>query len=106
MLQVIRGANVRLKPAKESSVVTTVNAGTLLESTDKVGSWYKVIISRKKDGSILQGYIWENLVKIIGEEEKKRKEPEVVKVVEKKPEPEKRSLKKQERKRRKNSLSY
>jgi formylglycine-generating enzyme required for sulfatase activity len=100
-LQVIKGANVRLKPDKESSAIATVNAGTILESTDKVGSWYKVIISKKEDGKILQGYIWENLVKVIGEEAKVREEPEVVKVTEKKSEPEKKIIEKAVKKKKK-----
>ena len=100
-LQVIREANVRSQPIKESSVLTTVNAGTILESTDKVKSWYKVILSREKDGGILQGYIWENLVKVIGEEEKIRKEPEVVKVAENKPETEKKVIEKSGKKKKK-----
>jgi opacity protein-like surface antigen len=71
-------ANVRALPDASAEVITRVTAGTLLESTKKSGSWYKVSVTEK--GNSIDGYIHASIVEVIGgnpEEEEESPRPEL-----------------------------
>lgn len=63
----VEKANIRYEPDLMSSVVTTVAKETILESFEKQGEWFKVIIKSDKDGFVSIGYILSNDVEIISE---------------------------------------
>ncbi|MBN1271544.1 MAG: SH3 domain-containing protein [Candidatus Aminicenantes bacterium] len=69
-LRVMKRSNIRTKPTTQSKIITTVNPGTVLESIGKSDDWYQVNLLPDEQGTVLTGYIWENLVEVIKEEKK------------------------------------
>lgn len=65
---VVDKANVRLKPDIGSMVVETVTLGTILESEEQVGEWFKVSLPPDERGYIVTGYIHSSTVEIVKEE--------------------------------------
>ena len=63
----VEKANIRLEPDLKSPVVTTVAKETILESYEKQGEWFKVIIKSDKEGFVSIGYILSSDVEIISE---------------------------------------
>jgi len=90
----VESANIRLKPTIESTVISKAPLGAILESEEKVGSWYKVNLPPDESGFVVSGYIHESIVEVVGEieevptKEKAEEErpPEVIKPVVLKPE--------------------
>jgi len=75
----VQSANVRSEPDPTSPVVAQVKAGDLLESTQKVGSWYEVAVTDQKDQTI-SGYINSLVVDVVSEKgvtKPKVAEPEI-----------------------------
>lgn len=69
-------ANIRESPSLNSSIISTLEQGTLLVSNLKEGDWYQVILQNEEGEKI--GYIHENIVEveeIIIEKEKEEKKP-------------------------------
>jgi len=63
----VEKANIRLEPALKSPVVTTVAKETILESFEKQGEWFKVMIRSDKEGFSSIGYILSSDVEILSE---------------------------------------
>ena len=75
----VQSANVRSEPDPTSPVVAQVKAGDLLESTQKVGSWYEVAVTDQNDRTI-SGYINSLVVDVVSAKEvtkPKVAEPEI-----------------------------
>jgi len=94
---IVQGANIRMKPTIESTVILQAPLGAILKSEEKIGNWYKVNLPPDESGFIVSGYIHENMLEIIEEikkipEEIKPKEvekiPEVKEKIEEKKPPE------------------
>jgi hypothetical protein len=64
----VQSANVRSEPDPMSPVVAQVKEGDLLESTQKVGSWYEVAVT-DQNGQTISGYINSLLVDVVSEKE-------------------------------------
>ena len=60
-------ANVRLTPDLGSRIVGTASAGTILESAERLGDWYKVSLPPGRDGSEVTGYIHIKTVEVQAE---------------------------------------
>lgn len=67
-------ANIRLEPDAESPVASTALKGTSLDSYEKVGEWFRVVIGPDEKGFLVIGYIHSGDVEII--EEKTTPEPD------------------------------
>lgn len=63
----VEKANIRLEPDVKSPVVTTAAKETILESYEKLGLWFKVIIMSDEEGFVSMGYILSSDVEIISE---------------------------------------
>lgn len=77
----VQTANVRSEPDPNSAIIKQLKLGTLLESRQKIGDWYEVVITDEK-GAAVSGYINVNVVDLISGEKKQEevvKEPEVKK---------------------------
>lgn len=61
----VQTANVRSEPDLSSGAVAQVKLGTLLESANKVGSFYEVSVI-DKDGKTVYGFIHESIVDVVG----------------------------------------
>lgn len=70
----VEKANIRLEPNVESPVVSTVLKGTILDSYEKVGEWFRVVVGPDEKGFSIIGFIHSSDVDII--EEKTTKEPD------------------------------
>ncbi len=74
-------ANVRLKPDTTSPIISKVPIGTILESLEKAGEWYRVNLPPDERNFIVRGYIHQNAVEVVGGikevpmEKKPRKKP-------------------------------
>ena len=66
--------NIRLKPDIDSPVESTVVKGTALDSHEKIGEWFRVIIGPDEKGFVVIGFIHSSDVEIISE--KTTKEPD------------------------------
>lgn len=64
----VQTANVRAEPDAAAAVIARVSAGSLLESSGKSGTWYKVSVIDRK-GKAVNGYIHDNVVELVGGEE-------------------------------------
>jgi hypothetical protein len=75
---VVNIANVRLKPDLGSQVIDKMPLGTILESDEIVGEWFKVNLPPDESGISVTGYMHKSVVQIIAEEpvEKKKVEEE------------------------------
>ncbi len=63
----VEKANIRLEPDVKSPVITTAAKETILESYEKLGLWFKVIIRSDEEGFMSMGYILSSDVEIISE---------------------------------------
>lgn len=70
----VEAANIRLEPAAESPVVSTRPKGTVLDSYEKTGEWFRVVIGPDEKGFTLIGYLHSSDVEVV--EEKIIKEPD------------------------------
>jgi opacity protein-like surface antigen len=61
----VQVANVRAEPDMNGSVVKQVNLGTLLESRQKIGDWFEIMVTDDK-GTAMSGYISSSAVDIVG----------------------------------------
>ncbi len=59
----VRSANVRLKPALDSSVVYSAPMGLVLRAEKKSGEWYLVELPADASGPAVRGYIHESVVR-------------------------------------------
>jgi len=75
-------ANIRLRPTTQSTIVSTVPLGAVLEVIKKEGNWYFVKLPPDKKGIVVTGYIHQSLVEIFEEIEKPVKSGE--RIIEKK----------------------
>lgn len=55
-------ANIRLEPNTESSIITSVPRGAVLESDERLENWYRVYLPPNAAGVVVSGYIHINLV--------------------------------------------
>lgn len=69
-------ANIRLHPDANSTVLVTVDAGTVLEADEKSGPWYRVLLPPDSNGFRRSGYILESLVEGVPEAPRATKLPE------------------------------
>ena len=83
-------ANIRLRPTTQSTIVSAVPLGAVLEVIKKEGNWYFVKLPPDKKGILVTGYIHQSIVEIIEEmeriekaEEKKAEEKKADFIVEK-----------------------
>jgi hypothetical protein len=60
----VQAANVRSEPDRNASVVKTLPLGTILESQNKLGEWFEIIIDDGK-GTKLSAYINTSVVDIV-----------------------------------------
>jgi len=65
---VVDKTSVRLKPDIGSMVIETLSAGTILESEEQVGEWYRVNLPPDENGYVIMGYIHFSAVEIVEEE--------------------------------------
>ncbi len=71
MLKVkVQVANVRTEPDMSSAVVKQVNFGTQIESRQKIGDWFEIMVTDDK-GTAISGYINSSAVDIVGPGEAK-----------------------------------
>ncbi len=84
-------ANVRLKPALDSSVIGSAKKGQVFDVIQKIGDWFQVNLPPDAQGIVLSGYINQIVVEeLSGEAEVKKKEavkPEPKPVTPQKPTP-------------------
>jgi len=52
----VQVANIRTDPDMNSAIVKQVNLGTLLESRQKIGEWFEILVTNDK-GTAISGYI-------------------------------------------------
>lgn len=86
---IVQKANIRLRPDASSEIVTQVNMGTLLESDQKEGNWYRVLLPPDEMGVTRAAYIHSNIVEVVAAGAEARQEtkaePEAVQPMEKEP---------------------
>jgi len=61
----VQAANVRAEPDMSGAVVRRVELGMLLESRQKVGEWYEILVVDEKGASI-SGFIHNSVVDVVG----------------------------------------
>ena len=65
MLKVkVQAANVRAEPDMTSAVVKQVNLGTMLESRQKIGDWFEIMVT-DENGATISGYINSSVVDVV-----------------------------------------
>lgn len=69
-------ANIRLEPSTQSTIVSTVPLGAVLEVIKKEGNWYFVKLPPDEKGIVVTGYIHHSTVEIFEEIEKVEKADE------------------------------
>ena len=65
----VQTANIRSEPDMNAAVVKTLQFGTILESSTKIGEWYEIIVD-DESGNKISAYINVNVVNVIGGEAK------------------------------------
>jgi hypothetical protein len=65
----VQTANVRSEPDLNAAVVKTLQLGTILESSMKIGEWYEIIVD-DESGNKISAYINANVVNVISGEAK------------------------------------
>lgn len=70
----VEKADVHREPSAESPVVSTALKGTVLDSYEKIGEWFRVIIGPDEKGFTVIGYIHSSDVQVL--KEKISKEPD------------------------------
>jgi Bacterial SH3 domain len=63
----VQAANIRSKPDIASTILKTVPAGTLFESSGKEGRWFKVSLPPDAKGTVVIGYLYDSLVQVVEE---------------------------------------
>ena len=63
----VEKANILLEPDTESAVVTTMPKGSILQSYEKAGEWFRVIIGPDEEGFVVIGYVHSSAVEIMSE---------------------------------------
>lgn len=71
----VEKANIRREPNAESPIVSTAPKGTILDSYEKIGEWFRVIIGPDEKGFTVIGYIHSSDVEVL--KEKISKEPDL-----------------------------
>ena len=66
----VENAAIRLKPDLASPVAATVPKGTILNSDEVQGAWFRVTVTSGKEGASITGYIATNEVEILEEKNK------------------------------------
>jgi len=61
----VQAANVRAEPDMSGAVVRRVELGMLLESRQKVGEWYEILVVDEK-GMSISGFIHNSVVDVVG----------------------------------------
>lgn len=64
---VVDKTSVRLKPDIGSMVIEIVSAGTILDSEEQVGEWYRVNLPPDENGYIIMGYVHYSAVETLEE---------------------------------------
>jgi outer membrane protein W len=65
MLKVkVQAANVRAEPDMTSAIVKQVNLGTMLESRQKIGDWFEIMVT-DESGATISGYINSSVVDVV-----------------------------------------
>ena len=70
----VQVANVRMEPDTNSAVVKKIPLGTLLESNNKLGDWYEIVIA-DDEGNAQSAYIHHMVVDIIAGETRQPEQP-------------------------------
>ncbi len=65
----VQTANVRSEPDMNAAVVKTLQLGTIVESSIKIGEWYEIIVD-DESGNKISAYINVNVVNVISGEAK------------------------------------
>ena len=65
----VEKANIRLRPTTQSTIVSTVPLGAVLEVIKKEGNWYFVKLPSDEKGIVVTGYIHQSIVEVIEEME-------------------------------------
>lgn len=60
----VQAANVRSEPDRSAAVIKTLQLGTILESQNKIGEWFEIIVDDGR-GNKLSGYINLSVVDIV-----------------------------------------
>jgi hypothetical protein len=60
----VQVANVRAEPDMNSAIVKQVNLGTQLESRQKIGDWFEIMVTDDK-GTAISGYIHSSIVDVV-----------------------------------------
>ncbi len=76
---IVLKADIRLRPDKESMSLSQMTGGAILESSGKIGEWYKISLPPDEDGFIVSGYIHQSNVKIYDKEEETPEKKEKMK---------------------------
>ncbi len=63
----VDAAAVRLKPELEGPIAAIVPKGTILQSYEATGAWYRVLTTSAKDGTSVIGYIATSDVEVLEE---------------------------------------
>jgi len=71
----VQTANVRSEPDMNAAVVKTLQLGTIVESSMKIGEWYEIIVD-DESGNKISAYLNVNVVSIIGGEAKPVQAPQ------------------------------
>lgn len=58
-------ANIRLRPTTQSTIVSAVPLGAVLEAIKKEGEWYFVKLPPDEKGIVVSGYIHQGIVEVI-----------------------------------------
>jgi hypothetical protein len=70
----VENAVIRLQPDLKSPVIATLPQGTILNSYEAEGAWFRVVLPPGKEGIVVIGYIATNEVEIL--EEKIQRQPD------------------------------
>ncbi len=68
----VNNAAVRLQPAETSPAIAIVPMGTILNSYEAEGSWFRVVLKPGKEGITIIGYITTSDVEIVEEKTRER----------------------------------
>ncbi|MGD2246398.1 MAG: porin family protein [Candidatus Aminicenantes bacterium] len=60
-------ANIRENASPESKILSSAPMGAILTSNGKFGSWYRVVLPPDESGTVVMGFIHQNLVEVISE---------------------------------------
>lgn len=66
---IIDQSEIRLKPDRKSQIIGKIRFGTILQSTEKTGDWYKVNLPSSAEGITISGYIHKYCIRVIVEKD-------------------------------------